>query len=176
MKPYRSRAHDVLFLVLLVDMLHTMADMLVRTMAVHTVGAFIGVGLIASAVTALIKQQGTDLPRGIRNVAWGSVVYMGVSLAFWTVYNMVKTIQWGGMTDYWGAQHYVATVPLGTTPVLLGWLTLCMFTAGILALSGLLLMRRYRIPDEAPPRAPAGPDNGRTPDDSRPDGREAPQP
>jgi len=174
LKPYRSRAHDILFVFLLIDMLHTMADMLVRTVAVHSAGAFIAVGLIVSAVTALIKQQGTDLPRGIRNVAWGTVAYLGASLAFWTVYNMAYTIQQGGTPDYWGVQHYVAIVPLGTTPVLLGWLVACMFTAGILALWGLLLMRRYRMPNDAPPQPPAAPADDGQPEDNRP-GNEQPE-
>jgi len=161
LKPYQSRAHEFLFAFLLIDMLHTVADVAARSMAVHVAGTLIGLGLIISAVTALIKQQGTDLPRGIRRVVWATVGYLAVSLAFWTVYNMYLSLRWAGTsTDYWDIQRYVATVDLPRAPVLLGWLVICAFTSGILALCGLLALRKYRRAGHAPPHLPDGSTDG----------------
>lgn len=170
LKPYRSRAHDVLTIALLADMLHTIADVAARSYAVHMAGMAIGMGLIVSTVMAVIKQQGTRLPQGLKNVAWGTLAYLVVSFVFWTGYNMMLSVKWQDTSiGYLGVQHYVAVVPLGTTPVLAAWLSLCTFTAGALALSGLVLMQRYRRNQAEPssqpqdsPTTPASADGGET--------------
>lgn len=124
LKPYRSRAHAVLFSILLVDVVHSAFQFFWQSVVMYILSMLILLGLLASMVVALIRQSDTDLDPGVKRWTWAT---MGYVMAAYVLNTVVLYIFMGlsgpGMGDssgMWGVMEAIwKTSPFDSIPILI---------------------------------------------------------
>jgi hypothetical protein len=149
-RPYRGHAHEALFAVLLADLCHTCVRFFTGGRAMLVLGAFLGLAIGVMAVVALVRQHGTDLPRGAKGAAWGTLGYLAFSHVYSMAYSVLLTLshpQSAG--NSWEQAGLAASVSPFESAGMMIFLVLSAVSAALLGFGGLLSLRR-RAPAVAP--------------------------
>jgi hypothetical protein len=141
--PYRSRAHQILFLSLLADAATALVILFWQHLAIIGLSALVGLVYLGATVLALIKQHGTNLSSGLRTLTWVVAGYAGLSyLVSYIVMLVISPAQNLDGTQWEYFKALAALDPFGTT----WWLVLLLvhlFGSAILGALGLLMLNRY---------------------------------
>lgn len=145
-KPYRGRAHAALFTVLLVDMYHGLLQFVWQSTVMYVCGMVILAALVSTLIMAMIRQAGTELPRGLKTMTWWSMGYLIVSQMANTVVVFVFTLQRAGgpaSANQWAALRAVwTTSPFDSIPLLIT-LVGSIVCSGVLAALGWTQLRAF---------------------------------
>ncbi|MFC1462988.1 hypothetical protein ACFLQU_05205 [Verrucomicrobiota bacterium] len=150
LKPYKGSVHKVLFSLLLADFYHNCLQFHFTHPKLHLVAMTLGIGILVSAVTAVIRQFRTTLWLGIKVVTWATVPYL-VMLAVLSNLFLVFS-GWpgslGAQGSRWLYESIYATSPFDS------WLRMAMVIFGIvgsggLGLAGLLMFNKFKRQETA---------------------------
>lgn len=163
--PCRGPFHALLFALLLVDGLLNGAAIFLNSMPLSLVQLAVLFGVVMTLVGALIRQQDTDLPAGLRRLVRVIIGYVCVLLATGFVINFVHAIQNPSMQNELAAMKHFASLDPFEHPWLLGVFTVLCACSSALGLIGVVLLSRYHRarppavvgtpPATQPPRLPA---------------------
>ncbi|PAW78108.1 MAG: hypothetical protein B9S33_19810 [Pedosphaera sp. Tous-C6FEB] len=167
LRPLRTSFHTALFALLLVDGLLNGAALFLNSMPLallQLAGLF---GIVLTLVGALIRQQDTDIPVGLRRLGRVLIGYLCVLLAAGFVVGIVHSIQNPSVQNELAAMRHFSSLDPFDHPWLLGWFAATSLCSSILGLTGLTLLSRYRREQSVtatatpvatvPPRLPAAP-------------------
>ena len=156
---YQTKAHAVLFSVLLADAAHTAVNCFVQSKTLYVLGIAILIAMTLSLLFALIRQAGTDLSRGLKMTTWYAAGYLFVSFMIGNMIAAFMAAQRGAampqtnMEDFW--RPWLLS-PMDSTPmmVLTVFMTIC---SGGLGLAGWLQLQRFHKENRLPPDLPGNP-------------------
>jgi hypothetical protein len=161
-KPYQSRAHAVLFSVLLFDMYHSLLQFVWQSKILYALSIMIMLALVGSLIVAAIRQSGTGLPRGLKITTWWGMGYVCVSQVVGVIVGVMLSVGPGAgsipaelaMLRMWKIS------PFDSMPVMvmLVFSTVCSGTLGAAGWAQLRAFYRRRRPPPlaaVPPRPPA---------------------
>ena len=168
LKPYTSRAHRVLFILLMADGLLNLVHIFDHSSVILLLGLLTSLSAFGAVIVAIVKQYQTDLSQNIRSIAWGAAIYLSICFFVGYIESIVIQVQLAQATRHsavmptqWDILKKVAEIAPLDTPWLLTILVLFGMCALGLGAFGLLLLRSYRsMPAEAaevvltPPPAP----------------------
>lgn len=159
--PYQGPTHFLFFGVLLFSGLLDIAHIFYHPVAFMAFEMILSTGLVALAVIALVKQQGTDLDPTTRTVTWISAIYLGVIIAAGYVAMMAMGITDPEVvSDQWSAVKKFSEIdPFESTWLLVALVVNIIVASGLGAL-GLLSSRKRRYgksPVASPPAFPGPP-------------------
>ena len=163
----RGRAHAVLFSGLLLDGINASVDFFLTHWIFVVAGDVLFFGMSISAVMALVRQHGSDLGRGVKNLTWASLFYLiffflyGMSLYFMVVLPRMDTYAGIAAYDYF---EIIQTISFCSPSESIWFLVMSLLNiAGGLTLGlwGWLLLRRPHV-DAGSPRKRAVPGSGQT--------------
>lgn len=149
LKPHRGQVHRILFAFLLADFCHNCLQLHFTDPNLFLVDVALGVGVVVTAVIALIRQNRTTLWTGIKVVTWATLPYLVIlnilANMFFFVFSMTGRAIGQSTWDMYRTIY--ATSPHES------WLRMAMVVASIvgsggLGLSGLLMFNRFKR-DEA---------------------------
>ncbi len=147
LRPYDSKVHVILFILLLLLAVTNALQIVVNSLAVVTADLFLTAGTIAAAIVALLKQRQSDLRVGTQRLTWAAGIFVGVTLVIGWAETMVlsfKNPEASG--NQWELiKAYAELVPL-ETPWLLAILLFNAVGAVALGGIGLWLLRDLRQP------------------------------
>ncbi|MBI5802197.1 MAG: hypothetical protein HZA92_15920 [Verrucomicrobia bacterium] len=166
LRPCRGSFHTVLFPLLLVDGLLNGAAIFLNSMPLALVQLAVLFGIILTLVGALIRQQDTDLPAGLRRLAHVIIGYVCVLLGVGFVINSVHAMQNPSMQNDLGAmKHFASLDPFEHPWLLVSFAVLCVCSS-VLGITGSVLLARYNRarqpvvlipPAPLPPAPPSAP-------------------
>ena len=168
LRPLRSSFHTLLFLLLVVDGLLNGAAIFLNSMPLALVQLAVLFGIVITLVGALIRQQDTDLPEGLRRLGKVIIGYVCVVLATGFVFNFVHAIQNPSVQNELAAMRHFASLDPFVHPWLLGVFSVLCACSSTLGVIGVALLARYHrdrpavavaatAPVTLPPRLPAAP-------------------
>jgi hypothetical protein len=145
LKPYRGKAHQVLFVVLLADFCHNCLQFHVTDPNLYLVAATLAVAIVAATVVALIKQFRTTLWPGIKAITWVALPYLVVlnfvSNMCFLFYSFANPGTARSSLEVYRAMYGISPFDseLRMAIVIIG-----MIGSGGLGLTGLLMFNRFR--------------------------------
>ena len=158
---YAGRAHRIFFGLLLVSGLVDIVHIFYHPFGFLAFGMILTTGLAASAVIALVKQQGTNLDSATRTLTWISSIYVGLLIAVGYAAMMAMSIVDPSVAaDQWTALKRFSEFEPFETPWLLVSLVVNIIVASGLGALGLLSSRKRRheqIPASSPSVTPGPP-------------------
>lgn len=152
-KPYRGRAHAALFTLLLVDLYHSLMQFAWQSSVLYAFNIAIMLTLVVSLIVAVIRQSGTDLPRGLKATTWWVMGYMIVAQMVGAFVGVIigmaragqgRVNQWDLVRSMW------MTSPFDSMPILV----LLVFSAvcsGVLGVVGWVQLRAFHRRRRQPP-------------------------
>ena len=147
-----GRFHEILCYVLLGDSAITALDIFYDSIWLTVVGSLVGFGALAATVMALVRQNESDIGRGLRAVAWGSLGYQGTMLIFGFGFTIYLTVKHQVQTDnQWEMIRLWSRESALDSPVLFWTFTFSTVAALALGLAGLVLLREHRRRTPTPP-------------------------
>lgn len=152
LRRYAGHAHDLLFAVLLADVIHSCARFFAGGIPLMVAGLAVGIALIATLIIALIRQHGTDLSAPLKTITWTTLGYVAVCYVFGmihsTIYGFSNPEAAGNALEYSLA---MANQPVQESMIQLGMLIFSIVGSGCLAVAGFLSLARYRAQRREPP-------------------------
>jgi len=154
-KAYRSHAHEWLFVTLIADVCHSCVRFFVGGMTMLTIGVGLGLALIVTTITALVKQQRTDLSKGVRSMTWASLGYVVFTYLYGMISSTIQSIANPELaSDSLAHMRVMAnSLPL-EHPGEAVFLLIAILCSSTLGFGGLLALNAYRKRAAVPPRAP----------------------
>ncbi|MEO6183668.1 MAG: hypothetical protein ABIP71_11335 [Verrucomicrobiota bacterium] len=142
-KPFRGPFHMWFFGVLLFSGLLDIAHIFYHPVGFMAFEMLISTCLIALAVIALAKQQGTDLNKTTQTVTWISAIYVGLLVVVGYFEMMAMTItDPAASSDQWTMVKKFSEMEPFENPWLLATLVTNIFVASSLGVLGLILARK----------------------------------
>lgn len=145
LRPYRSKAHQVLFTILLADFCHNCLQFHITDPNLYLVAATLAISITAATVVALIKQFRTTLWPGIKAITWVTLPYLVVlnfvsnmSFLFYSFTNPVAT------RSSWQVYRAMYDVSPFDSELRMAIVIIGMIGSGGLGLTGLLMLNRFR--------------------------------
>ena len=152
LKRYRSSAHEILFTLLVADVVHSAVRFYAGGVFLLMLGLAVGIALMAALIAALVKQHGTDLSQGVKVVTWLTLAYVGVCYVFGmlhsTIYGLSHPETAGNAFEYGMAMANQPAQESAAQMIMLGF---SIFGSGCLAMAGFLLLHRFRQERQRPP-------------------------
>lgn len=152
-RQYRGYAHDILFILLLVDTIHTGSQFLVTSKVIEILSLPLAGTIVISAIIALVRQSGTNLFRSIKLLAWAGLSYVILAFAAGIAYGVGYSI-YNEMTDL---HETIPSTVHGSMTLYFMYLTIMVVSAFIGAF-GLYLCNTFRktsgIASSNAPRTP----------------------
>lgn len=147
-RPYRSRAHGILFILWMVNLVHSILVLILGyTSWLLGISILLGVVIIATMIVALVKQTGSTLPGEVKRLTWISAIYFIVIMAVSIVAAIAQSI--ANPFDSGRDSISVFDSPFELTMLFIDMLcSACFAYLGISSLSR--FMRRQRMPPEIP--------------------------
>ena len=162
---YQSRAHTVLFSLLLVEAARQAGHIFASHMALVLLEMLLVAAISITLVVALIKQQQTDLSASVRRVTWGVVGLVGIGfLAGYVSWMIIAVSRQVAMQNNWEVMEVYARMSALDSPWLLGVFLVNLVASLLLGTAGLYCLQQYRQncsqpPPLAPARPPVAPDS-----------------
>ena len=164
-RSYSARPHRWLFYLLLADGLLTALDFAYNHISLVIISLVLSLTVAVMVIVSLVKQHETDLAKSVQRITWGAAAYSAV--AFISGYGrfLYATIQNpDAVNNQWEILQLISDLVI---PESRFWTTVSftmMAAALALSISGLYLLGKRGLPDQAASAAPQpGPD--RTPPD-----------
>jgi len=154
-KPYRSRAHTVLFSILLLDLCHSGAQFVFHSMTIYFLSIPILIGLLATLIVALNKQSNTDLGPSIKTLTWCTLGYLSISYLWGTMYYMIFMMSHPSLQNNSLAYlKAVSTISPYESRSHLSMLLFSMFSSATIGFLGFVNLIRFHKTLRIPPPLP----------------------
>lgn len=89
----RGRAHEILFLVLLADLCHSIVRFYTGGTVMYVFGLLLMLAVMAALIVAIIRQHGTDLPRPVKLMTWWTLGYFILANMVSSGYSIAYSIE-----------------------------------------------------------------------------------
>jgi len=150
--PYRSHAHEVLFGVLLLDVCHSCLRFFTGGIPMFLASLLLGIAIMVSIVTALIKQNGTDLSRGVKNTTWLALAYLVVTYMVGFTMSMVFSATHPETAgNSWEHMRAASSISPFESPAEMTMLVFSTICSAVLGFTGLVLLDNFRKRSSTPP-------------------------
>jgi hypothetical protein len=143
-RAYDSRAHQILFYIVLADAFTDVLNIFLPSMPVVLLGALTGAAMAGAVLIALVKQHETDLKPPVRFVTWFTAAVTGVSYIAGYVILVMLVPQAQTEGTEWGMLKGLAALRPLESPGLLAVLVVGAALDAVLGLAGLLLLGQHR--------------------------------
>jgi hypothetical protein len=158
-----ARYHQIVFGLLLADSLRNAMDIFAESIWLTLSASVLGLGLLAFAIVAVVRQHGSDIGKGLRVLMWCILGYLGLVFAFGFGFTLYLSIKHGVPADnQWEMIKLMSQVSALDTPVLLWAYSISSILSLVLGLEGLMLLRdhwkRAKLPPPPPPPLPSPPE------------------
>jgi hypothetical protein len=142
---YSGRAHEVLFLLLLLDAGLTCVQFAYNNMVTSVFSMALFIGVFACVIVALIRQRGSDITRELRVVVWTTLAYLCVFTYIGQVYGQsIAFSNPGAYSNPWELTGAVASMSPQEDPFLLVMLVVSLLFSLFLGVLGLVFLRDFR--------------------------------
>lgn len=152
MKRYSGYAHEILFAILLADVVHSCLRYFHGGIALLILGLVLGIGMVAIVAVALSKQHRTDLSLGVKALTWATLGYLVMAYFFGILHGLVRSVIHIETTDTpWEAMRAAADIPGQESIVMMVLIGFSLVGSGVLGFTGLLALNRFRKTRGTPP-------------------------
>ncbi|MFC1498483.1 hypothetical protein ACFLS1_08455 [Verrucomicrobiota bacterium] len=142
---YKGGAHKWLLITLLVDFCHSGMKFFVQNIFMYFASIAILIGLITTIIVSLVKQYRSNMTGWIKKLPWIIIGYMFISYVLTNIQGMILAIQNPETSrNTWTHINMISTLDPMEHPFMAAILLFSMIGSGILGLSGLVLLNRYR--------------------------------
>lgn len=135
LRPYRSKAHLVLSGLLLADLPMTVPHFFVQAGWLDILSMLLLLATVGAAIFAIVKQQRTDLPAGLKSLPWISIGSMALALVVGMGYGFVLAVS---------QPDAIQNLSPMSDPFFMGMTFVTTTLSVILGTLGLLWLRRFR--------------------------------
>jgi hypothetical protein len=155
-----GRYHQIVFGLLLADSLVCATDIFAQSVWLTLAGSALSLGLLAFTVVAVVRQNGSDIRKGLRSLMWCILGYLGLVFAFGFVFTIYLSIKHGVPADnQWEMAKLWSQESALDTPALLWVYSISSILSLVLGVEGLVLLRdhwrRAKLPPTPPPQFPS---------------------
>ena len=156
-KPYRSRMHRVLYGLLLLHTVVSVLNIFLPAISVVILAMAVQLGLLASLILALVKQDETDLKPALKSLTWvvGGYVALNYLAGYIVMLTLVTTHP--APNAQWGYIKSLAALKPLETPWYLWLLLVSGGVSLVLGAWGNLLLVKHRRDQPAAPAVETGP-------------------
>ena len=142
-KHYNGRLHEVAFFVLLLYGFIGFIDILHNHIVITLSGIALFIGVMFLVIIALIKQNDTNLNGDVRTFTWATGVYLWVTILIGQMYNVFISLNdRKAVMSMWEWIETVSVSSYVAPPFLMGFSIFCTLCSVVLAIFGLILLRR----------------------------------
>jgi hypothetical protein len=146
-EPVRHEAggfHQLLFAMLLLDVVITAVDFLVNNLGLTLASTLLTFAILGILITALVRQQQSDIPTKLRRLTWVTLGYLILLMALGYVHLMVMSVQNPRIQgDQWEWLKLVSQQSPDESVLLLVMYLLSIFGSLALGLLGMLALREH---------------------------------
>ncbi len=151
LRKYTSKAHLMLFSILLVDVCHSCALFFFNSLALSVTGLVLAFALFGSILTALARQHRTNLPRSIKVITWCSMAYFVLLSYVDTYYSLITQAGANGALNAWERIVSLSKIATLDSPFMTARLGIVAVLSLCLGLLGFLLLNRFSHREISPP-------------------------
>lgn len=149
-----GRYHALLFGALLMDCAVTSVDFVIKNLGVTLSSTLLTFVLIGLLVTALIRQQNSDIRKPLRAIVWGTLGYIALILGLGYVHNIIMSLESPGLeSNQWEWLKLISAASPWDSPLLLISYLTSIVGSFVLGVGGFVALRNHRRATEPPCKA-----------------------